>query len=206
MDPALLAGIDAQYVFSPGEWFGILDCVMFCGANYISIYLGVYKVSLTFVSTFSSIFGTVSLTLHCLAADLHESTLATISCWGVGKGVSMMHESSYTRWAFTRIAHWSGANMSLLLWTCMTTSESWVSVFCDPGYCDPGFRDSRSRLSESRVSEWTCLGIAKLGQREGRPILLGGLLLARSYLRLVIPSENGRIINTTYQCAWRSEL
>ena len=157
MDRALLAGIDAQYVFSPGERSGILDCVVFCGANYIRIYLGVGKVSLTFVSTFSSISETVPLTLHCLAIDLHASTLANISCWGVGKGVSKMHESSYTGWAFTRIAHWSGVSMSLLLRTCMTTSESWVSGFCDPGFCD-----SRSRVTESRVSEWTCLGIAKL--------------------------------------------
>ena len=148
MDRALLAGIDAQYVFSPGERSGILDCVVFCGANYIRIYLGVCKVSLTFVSTFSSISGTVPLTLHCLAADLHASTLANISCCGVGKGVSKMHESSFTGWAFTRIAHWSGVSMSLLLRTCMTTSESWVSGFCDPGFCD-----SRSRVTESHISE-----------------------------------------------------
>ena len=148
MDRALLAGIDAQYVFSPGERSRILDYFMFCGANCIRIYLGVCKVSLTFVSTFSSISGTVPLTLHCLAADLHVSTLANISCWGVGKGVSKMHESSYTGWAFTRIAHWSGVSMSLLLRTCMTISESWVSGFCDPGFCD-----SRSRVTESRVSE-----------------------------------------------------
>ena len=148
MDRALLAGIDAQYVFSPGERSGILNCVVFCGANYIRIYLGVCKVSLTFVFTFSPISGTVPLTLHCLAADLHASTLANISCWGVGKGVSKMHESSYTGWAFTRIAHWSGVSMSLLLRTCMTISESWVSGFCDPGFCD-----LRSRVTESRVSE-----------------------------------------------------
>ena len=132
MDRALLAGIDVQYVFSPGERSRILDYFMFCGANCIRIYLGVCKVSLTFVFTFSPISGTVPLTLHCLAADLHASTLANISCWGVGKGVLKMHKSSYTGWNFTKIAHWSGVSMSLLLRTCMTTSESWVSGFYDP--------------------------------------------------------------------------
>ena len=117
MGRAPLAGKDPQYVFSCGERSGVLDCIVFCGTNYIKIYLGVCQVSLNFVSTFSSISGTVPLSLHCLAADLHTSPLANISCWGVGKGVSKMHESSYPGGAFTKIANWSSVSMSLVLQT-----------------------------------------------------------------------------------------